>query len=267
MLTVTADDFGIGYDTSRGIVDAHLAGTVDATSVMVTTGEHLARSLPLLDKAPRLRLGLHLMLTSRAGMILSAGPSSGLTDRDGHCHSLPALYLRCRLGRVSRSAVRDEVLAQVDRFSRQLGRPPAHLDAHHHAHQLPVVRQVIADLVQQRRLPRVVRNTIEPAWCGGIPGDRPRRAIIHHLGAKSRRPFASAGAQLTDAFFGVLTPAMLSDANPFASYLSQCPADGTWEMMCHPGYPDESLQNRDTYTRHRVTELHALLSQTNRPQS
>jgi predicted glycoside hydrolase/deacetylase ChbG (UPF0249 family) len=265
MLTITADDFGIGYETSRGIVDCHLACAVQATSVMVTTKEHLERSLPLLERAPRLRPGLHLMLTSRAGRLLAAGASSGLLDADGHCYSLPKLYLRCKSRRVSHTALRDEILAQVDRFTHLLGRPPAHLDAHHHAHQLPIVRHVIADLLSQGLLPRTLRNTIEAPWSKKIPGDRLRRKMIDHLGHRARPLFAQAGATLTDGFTGVLTPSMLAQPNPFCPYLAALPKEGHWEMMVHPGYPDDSLQNRDTYTHHRVTELHALLKHSHSP--
>ena len=58
-LIVTADDFGFGVPTSRGIIRAHQAGVVTSTSLMVVTGEHAKASIPLLEHAPKLEVGLH----------------------------------------------------------------------------------------------------------------------------------------------------------------------------------------------------------------
>jgi predicted glycoside hydrolase/deacetylase ChbG (UPF0249 family) len=205
------------------------------------------------------------MLTSRAGRLLVAGKSSGLVDRDGGCFSLGSLYARCKVGMVSAEAIRAEVLAQVERFVKQVGRAPAHLDAHHHAHQLPVVRAVLAELLEKRLVPGVVRNSVEAPWSKAVPGDRARRWMIDHLGRRARPWFEQVGAQMPDGFTGALTPAMLATANPFAPYLNRLPAEGTWEMMVHPGYLDESLRDRDTYIEHRVTELKALVSHADSP--
>src|SRR5687768_16540210 len=98
-LIVTADDFGIGLETSRGIVHAHLNGPVTCASLMTVTADHAARSVPLLADAPRLEVGLHLVM-SGCDRPLAATRSSGLLGRDGRFLPLPKLILRSLTWRI-----------------------------------------------------------------------------------------------------------------------------------------------------------------------
>src|SRR5438874_1644761 len=92
-LIVTADDFGFGVATSRGIIRAHRAGVVTAASLMAVTGDHAAASVELLGDAPRLEVGLHLVLSGPPQRPLVAGRSSGLVRRDGAFHPLGRIML------------------------------------------------------------------------------------------------------------------------------------------------------------------------------
>lgn len=260
-LTITADDFGIGYETSRGIVDAYLAGAITRASAMVGTGQHLERSAELLGRAGAMPLGLHLTLTGRAAAPLVARRSSGLVDRSGAFHGLPQLAIRCAARRVDDRAVEDEVRAQAEKFSATFGRAPTHVDGHHHAHQLPVISAVVAEMASRGELPRRIRLTVEPRALRKVPGARARRAVIHGLGHRAAMEFHSARAIVPDGFFGVLSAEMLARAeNPWAAYLSAIPETGNLEMMVHPGYPDASLAGREDHAARRTVELGALLS-------
>jgi chitin disaccharide deacetylase len=257
---VTADDFGIGYETSRGIVEAHLAGPVSATSVMVVAAEQLKRSLPLLNRAPGLRLGLHVTLTANPGMPLRARKRSGLVNRRGEFASLGILLARCVLRRVDRSALRDEISGQVELFQKLVGRAPEYVDGHQHCHQFAVVRDVVAELIDAGVLPRAVRCTPEPpAVRRGIRVERSRRSLIHAVGVKSRPVFAAVGGIMPDYFVGVLSPAMLRLENPWEPYVRLLPARAEVELGVHPGRLDESLRGRDPYIQPREAELQALL--------
>lgn len=263
-LIITADDFGIGYDTSRGIVDAHLAGAVDATSVMTATGDHLERSLPLLNNAPNLQLGLHLTLTSRAAKPLVATTASGFVGEDGYFFTLNKLALLSFRKKIDLDAVQEEILAQTERFERLLGRRPAHIDGHHHAHQLRGVSHVVALLADKGRLPKRIRNTIEPGSIRkNVRGERVRRLAIEGLGARSNTELSSVRGVLTDGFLSILSPDMLKQPNPWGDYIKHLPPAGVYEMGVHPGHPDSSLHGRDTYLLERAIELEALISQLN----
>jgi predicted glycoside hydrolase/deacetylase ChbG (UPF0249 family) len=254
---VAADDFGIGVDTSRGIVDAALRGPVTCTSALAVADACQA-SLPLLDEAPGLELGLHVALTG-GFRPLAATRASGLVGRDGRLGGLPALFLGCLAGRVSRAAVRDEIAAQVERLRRMAGRAPVYFDGHHHVHEFPLVREVVVELVRERVLPGVTRVTVEPpALRRRAPGARARRAVLDQLGRRARALFAAHGLPANDTLFGTVGRRELAAGFPWAAHLAHLPAGGVVEWMVHPGRPDPTLRGVDPYVEERVAEWRAL---------
>src|SRR5579862_6640855 len=103
-VVVTADDFGIGLCTSQGIIQAHLNGPVTATSLMTITEDHVRRSIPLLADAPKLDVGLHVVLTRCGHRPLKAKRSSGLVGRDGSFQSNGRLWINSFSGRLNKAA-------------------------------------------------------------------------------------------------------------------------------------------------------------------
>jgi predicted glycoside hydrolase/deacetylase ChbG (UPF0249 family) len=270
-LIVTADDFGIGLQTSRGILRAHLSGPVTATSLMVVTGDHARASVPLLADAPTLDVGLHLVLTRCGEKPLIARQSSGLVDRDGEFFTNGKLWARAYLGRLDRAGVADEIYAQAALFQKLMGRAPDYVDGHHHSHQLPIVRQALMDVMAGDLLPRVTRTTVE-AKCiqQKVSSVRLKRKAAHFLGKTASRDFANIGNDTgtntgttngvwtNESFFGMLSPADLKRPFPWDHYLAALPDAGIIEWVVHPGLPDETLKARDDYNAQRVTELEAL---------
>src|SRR4051812_31175343 len=161
-LVVTADDFGIGRKTSDGIIKAHLHGPVTATSLMAITGDHVRASVPLLADAPNLDVGLHLVLTNCGEKPLMARESSGLIDRDGYFYTNGKLWIKALTGKLQRAVIADEIVAQTEMFHKLLGRAPAYVDCHHHAHQLPIVRDALMEVIALGLLPPISRVTVEP---------------------------------------------------------------------------------------------------------
>jgi predicted glycoside hydrolase/deacetylase ChbG (UPF0249 family) len=264
LLVVTADDFGIGLETSRGIVDAARAGPVTATSALVVA-DACEASLPLLEEVPGLELGLHVALTGRFRPLV-ATPASGFVGRDGRFGDLGSLFLGCLARRVSRAALRDEIAAQVDRLRRMGERPLVHFDGHHHVHELPLVREVVVELSGEGVLPRLTRVTTEPAGMRRlIPGERLRRTVVDWLGRQAGALFATNGLRANDTAFGTLRPAA-SGGFPWAQHLASLPDGGVVEWMVHPGRPDPTLCGVDSYVGARVTEWRALTAPEHRAQ-
>lgn len=255
LLVVTADDFGIGWETSRGIVDAARRGPVTATSALAVA-EACEASLPLLGDAPAIELGLHLALTGRFRP-LAATAASGFVGRDGHFGEPRQLLLGCLARRVSRAALRDEIATQAERLRRMAGRPLVHFDGHHHVHQLPLVREVVVELARERVLPGITRVTVEPTGVRRmVRGERFHRAILHRLGRTAHAVFTAHGLRINDALFGTLRPAAVGF--PWAAHLAHLPPGGVVEWLVHPGRPDPTLAGRDGYRERRVTEWRAL---------
>jgi len=258
-LVVTADDFGIGVDTSRGIIRAHRHGPVTATSLMAITGEHVRASVGLLADAPDLDVGLHVVLTDCGHPPLVAGRSSGLVGRDGRFLSNGRLWRKAFSGRLNQAAVAEEIAAQAELFRQLLGRPPAFVDGHHHAHQLPIIRDALLDVIRQSLLPPVTRITVEaPKMIRRVASARARRVAADFLGRRAAPTFRRNGLFANDYFFGMLAPRLLRLDFPWRAFLNHLPDSGVIEWVVHPGMADESLIGRDDYRTARVKELESL---------
>jgi predicted glycoside hydrolase/deacetylase ChbG (UPF0249 family) len=103
VLIVTADDFGISRGVNRGIVEAHRAGILTSTSLMVHRPASV-EAAALGRACPALSVGLHVEL-----------------DPDGTA-DIPA-----------------ELERQLGRFTELVGAPPTHVDSHHDVHRRPGV--------------------------------------------------------------------------------------------------------------------------------
>ncbi|MCC6936233.1 MAG: ChbG/HpnK family deacetylase, partial [Thermomicrobiales bacterium] len=143
-LIVNADDFGRAPGVSRGIIEAHRAGIVSSTTLMVN--QRWSRDAAQLAEAdPALGVGLHLNFCY--GEPLAQVPS--LTSADG--------LLERDLERLRTNAlvedIEAEARAQLERFRKLTGRNPTHLDSHQHIHAWPEMRGVIAQIAHENELP------------------------------------------------------------------------------------------------------------------
>lgn len=259
-IVVTADDFGIGLNTSGGIIDAHLNGPVTATSVMTVTGDHLRSSAPLLADAPLLETGLHLVLTRCGDKPLLARASSGLVDRDGQFHTNGKLWRLALTGRLQMRAIADEIAAQTERFHKEIGRAPAYVDSHHHAHQLPIVRDALLEVIGHDLLPPITRVTVEPRlywpWVGSV---RLKRLAANLMGKRAARLFTNRWVWANDCYIGMLSRADLRKPFPWQALLDHLPQHASnVEWIVHPGHEDPTLVGRDGYIAGRIIECAAL---------
>jgi predicted glycoside hydrolase/deacetylase ChbG (UPF0249 family) len=258
-LVVTADDFGIGRKTSEGIIKAHLHGPVTATSLMSITGDHVRASIPLLADAPNLDVGLHLVLTNCGEKALLAHESSGLVDGDGTFHTNGKLWLQALRGKLNREAVADEIAAQTEMFHKLVGRPPAYVDCHHHAHQLPIIRDALLEVIGAHLLPAITRVTVEPAGMWWRVGSvRLKRRAAQFMGKRAADAFSTNWVWTNDSYFGMLAERDVRRAFPWQNYLAKLPQQGVVEWVVHPGEADDTLAGRDGYRTERVKELDAL---------
>ena len=227
-LIVTADDFGLTYGVNSGIVEAFQRGIVTSTSLMVNA--------PAAEQAGAqarnhdgLSVGLHLVLT----LGHPVGPPDSLSrylDDKGAFPRDPNAYRRAEA-----SEVAPEIDAQLVRFQRSVGRPPAHIDGHHHVHQSRGVME--ATLKAAARLGIAVRS----------PTDASREQIRQ---AEGRTP-----DHFIADFYGKEN---VSEARLF-EILESVP-HGTSELMCHPAHPDPLLRRISSYADERSQELITLLS-------
>ena len=128
--------------------------------------------------------------------------------------------------------IRRELLAQIALFELAAGRPPSHIDSHHHAAVHASVQSVFAAVAQGRRLP------------------------VRAASPAARDGLRAAGLKVPDFFL----TAFYGDGVTFdklAALIFNVP-HGTTELMCHPGRADAALIESSTYAKEREKELAVL---------
>jgi predicted glycoside hydrolase/deacetylase ChbG (UPF0249 family) len=248
---VNADDFGFTPAVTAGILEAHAAGTVGSTSMMVhcpgwDDAVTHARATPTLD------IGLHLNLL--VGKPLVAARS--LSDpRTGSFLPLGTIVRRALFGALDSGEIAAEVTAQLDALA-AAGIRCTHIDSHRHTHALPVIRGAVARVAERLGLP--LRRPVEShlSMAGGLASQLHRGVI----GAAWR--VTSVGAPRTraaDHFNGVTMQGAGDFAGDFTRTIDKLPG-GTTEIMVHPGRVDDALIAIDSFTHPRERELAALTS-------
>ncbi|MGE0640453.1 MAG: carbohydrate deacetylase [Thermoanaerobaculia bacterium] len=224
-LIVNADDLGRSRGINDGIFEAHARGVVSSATLMVGF-EAAVDAAERLARHPALGVGLHVTLTgSRPTLPVAEVPS--LVDAAGRLPRKPE-----QIDGFRPEEILAEVRHQLLRFRELTGRLPTHLDSHHHSHRDPAVLEALIAVASESDLP--VRRSSE--------------AIAARL--------AAAGVATTTAFserfFG---PDATVDR--FLEILDEAP-EGTLEIMCHPGYPDERLRAESGYADERRAEIDVL---------
>ena len=198
-LIVDADDFGASAGVNRGILEAHARGIVTSASLLVQRAA--ARDAVQAARAyPALGLGLHFDLTGEAG------PPFDLQDG---------------------ARAQAELERQFEAFLRLVGRPPTHVDSHHHIIRHRAIAPLFFDFCARRGLP--ARSSGAVPFIGWFYGHAPPEYLR------------------TDLYYVSV---------PFLAALLRDLPPGVSELGCHPGYvtPDFS----SPYLAEREAELRTL---------
>ena len=218
-LIVNADDFGLTRGVSGGILDAHRHGIVTSTTVLVTAD--VDREQLAMARDSGLGMGIHVNLTLGAPLT----KARSLVDGDGR-------FIRDARRVAAQAAVKEveaEVAAQIERFETLVGRPPTHLDSHHHVGLYAPVAEIVLNAA--RRLGVAVRS-------------QDARARVRARTIRLATP---------DHFFGESGPDAYWNLATTLRHLRVLPS-GVSEFMTHPGRFDEALAY-SRYGRQRETEL------------
>jgi predicted glycoside hydrolase/deacetylase ChbG (UPF0249 family) len=264
LLVVVADDFGIGPETSRGILELALEGRVTAT-VLLVNSPHAPAAVDAWARAGRpIQLGWHPCLTLDRP-ILPPDKVPSLVGDGGRFHPLGRFLRRVCAGRVAAGEVAAEFYAQYERFRELVGKPPNVVNSHQHVAVFPPVGRVLCNVLAGQ-LPRpYLRRVGEPAGTiVRVPGAKVKRAVLTWLGRRLARRSDRLGLSGCDHLIGITDPPCVADERFYARWLNGVPG-GAVELACHPGYRDETLIGRDccgddACVARRVHELHLLRS-------
>ena len=264
-LIINADDFGLTSGVNRAIAELHHAGALTSATLMAT-GAAFDDAIAIAHANPSLGVGCHIVLTDGTPV---SPPESIPTllgpDSKAFRPSLLDFMQALLRGSIREDEIEREALAQIEKLQRA-GISITHLDTHKHTHLFPAVSRPLLRLAQRCSI-RAVRNPFEPAWSSRLaPNALVRRLQFHALSVLGKRSFQSLpqlthGHVLTaNGTIGVSATGHLN-AESLRKILHAMP-EGTWELVCHPGYNDAALDAIATRLRAtREIEREALLSE------
>lgn len=264
-LIVNADDFGLTRGVNRAIVESHRDGIVTSSTLMAN-GQAFEDAIVHAKSASRLSIGCHVVLVD-GSPVLGGQQAPTLFDQkadDGRFYDgLGAFALRAVSGRVDADEIEAEVTAQIRKLQ-SAGVSVSHLDTHKHTHILPQVLRALLRAARTCGVP-AVRNPFGPVRFS-ILAKYPRLwkrygqvTVLNRLGGRFRNSVTNAGMLTTDGTVGVVATGAM-DSYLFRSIVDSLP-EGTWELVCHPGYNDAELGSIRTRLREsRAVELRLLTS-------
>lgn len=263
-LLINADDFGIGPETSRGILQLAQRGLLSGSVLMANSphAESAVEAWRAAGGSKVLELGWHPALTNDAP-VLSPSQVPSLVDEHGRFLSLGRFLRRHFLGRIDPEQVRAELTAQYQRCIELIGGPPVVVNTHHHVQVFFPVGAILKDIVCQKgRLPylRLVREPWPMLW--QVPGARIKRLFLNYHGRRAARRQRKRGFVGNDWLIGVTNPNCVGDPDFFIR-LVRTVSGNVVELTCHPGLLDATLIGRDCTAedgmmQRRVRELELL---------
>jgi predicted glycoside hydrolase/deacetylase ChbG (UPF0249 family) len=277
-LIVNADDFGLTTGVDRAIIETHIGGVVSSATLMANGGA-FDDAVTAARSAPNLSVGCHVVLVD--GMPVSPPDAVDTllairsAEPDKFYSSLSAFAARAMLGGFDRDQLVAEVTAQIRKIQ-SAGLQVTHLDTHKHAHVFP---EIFAALLRAARIcgVRAIRNPFVPVKAmharqfKGRPDLWKRYGQVRMLHSFSRQFLQQtkrAGLLTPDGVVGVIETGALESSGKssarssgassgkssgknsresygYSSLLRETIAslpEGTWELVCHPGYNDADLR-------------------------
>jgi predicted glycoside hydrolase/deacetylase ChbG (UPF0249 family) len=243
-LIITADDFGIGPAVSQGILDLAGRGLVTC-SVLLVNSPHADLAVRAWRQAGcPMELGWHPCLTLDRP-ILPAARVPSLVAPDGQFWPLGAFLRRVVMGRIDVTEAEAELLAQWQCFIDLVGHPPTVVSSHQHCSLFRPVRDALLSLLARQAPLPYLRRVREP-WriLQGIPGARAKRLLLSILGRGAARRQIRQGFPGNDWLVGITNPRSVAAPQYLVRWLGSIPGQVV-ELVCHPGYWDDTLPGRD----------------------
>jgi predicted glycoside hydrolase/deacetylase ChbG (UPF0249 family) len=249
-IALCADDYALSPGVDDGILSLAARDRITALSCMTASVRWFDAAQKLKPFFGRVDIGLHFALTQLAPL----GPLPALAP-NGRLPSLRDIYLIAMRRAIDPDEVEAELTRQLDAFSQATGRRPDFLDGHHHVHQLPVIREVVARVWRSRAESGWIRNTATPPGRIFTRGVAIMRAmLLAAFGSAAGRAWRTAGIGTNADFAGVRS---FIERKPFRELMRRylVGAQPGLLIMCHPGWPDDTLAQVDSVTTTRADEL------------
>jgi predicted glycoside hydrolase/deacetylase ChbG (UPF0249 family) len=264
-LIINADDFGLTPGVNRAIAELHHAQALTSTTLMAT-GPAFDDAVAVAHANPTLGVGCHIVLTDGVPVSPPESISTLLgPDRKTFRPKLIDFVQSLLRGKIQEAEIEREAAAQIQKLQ-LAGIQVTHLDTHKHTHLFPAVLRPLLRLAEQHGV-HAIRHPFEQSWSLALNhGNRIRRLqvkLLRSLKTQFERcpQIRDAHVFTTDGTIGISATGNLY-RQTLHEILHAMPAEGTFELVCHPGYNDSDLDRITTRLRtHRDIERNALLTE------
>lgn len=263
-LIINADDFGLTSGVNRAIVEAHESGVVSSATLMAN-GQAFAGAVALARDTPRLGVGCHIVLVDGTP-VLEPRQVRSLLQPSEHEHfrgGIAKFGALAMLGRLAPDEIEAEAVAQIRKIQ-SAGVAITHLDSHKHTHLFPHVLRPLLRAAKTCGI-RAIRNPferIQGSQLAASPSMWKRWievGMLRSFAKQFRESVQQAGIFTPDGTLAIVATGTL-DERLLRLMIENLP-EGTWELVCHPGYNDADLQAVHTRLREaREEELRILTS-------
>jgi chitin disaccharide deacetylase len=264
-LIINADDFGLTSGVNRAIAEASRRRSVTSATVMAC-GAAFSEAASLAKSTLQLKTGCHVVMIDGEAV---TGTLPSLTGSNGRFRNSLKEFARAAVGkRLVAEEIQREAEAQIRKIQ-SAGLMLTHVDSHKHTHIFPQVLRPVLRAAKVCGI-RAVRNPFEPirTWPLGLVAGQPgmwlRAAGVttfQWFASEFNRVIEEEGIRSTDGTVGIAATGRL-DQRMLLAILGALP-EGTWELVCHPGYADADLKAAGTrLIESRQVELEALTSET-----
>jgi chitin disaccharide deacetylase len=257
-LSICADDFGITQKVNKAIINLIEEKRITEVSCMVLAQDFKNDAKELAKYKDKIGIGIHLTLTDFKPIT----KISSLIKKD-KLLSIKNLLVKSIFRNYSKDEIFNEINFQLNEFEKIMGFKPNFVDGHHHVQQLPMIRNILIQILKKRYpndLPWV-RNTYENFFKILRRNVSILKAIsLSVAGSKLKKLNKINSIRTNDGFSGVYNFSEKARYDYlFESFISFIKDNHL--LMVHPGISDEILSKIDRVTTSRDKEYNFLLSE------
>lgn len=253
-LIVNADDLGLTRGVNRAIAETHHEGVVTSATLMAV-GTAFDDAVAVAKAAPALAVGCHVVLVDGAPLSdpdsIPTMIASRAAEPGRFFTKISSVAARAMLGGFDEDELLGEIVAQIRKIQ-AAGIQVTHVDTHKHTHLFPAILKAVVKAARICGV-RAIRNPFVPGSAlrlrqfAGQPELWKRYGqvrVLRTLAGRFRQRMRRAGLSTPDGIVGVIETGSVADSL-LRRALQNLP-DGTWELVCHPGYDDADLRRAKT---------------------
>ena len=235
-LIVNADDFGLCPSVNRAIIECHLAGNINSTTLMANmpgTEEAIALS----KNHTKLKTGLHFCVTEGKAM----GGLSTLTKPDQSFYNWGELNKLAIANKINSNDIIKEFYAQYEFLTGQ-GIKITHFDSHQHIHMNNTLFKACANISNDLNIP--VR-LVDPIVNWKLLYQKPKKGIKQFLlKVLSKRHRRLLNIKTNNALVAVhdLSNTNIIDRSSYKQVLTKARNHDIVELMAHPYIVGEDVK-------------------------